>query len=403
MSLRVLALEPYYGGSHRAVLDGLIERLTPLGFSFDLLTLPARKWKWRMRGSAITMAEEARALARTWHEAHPEGEARAAGDPDGESVRPHRHRPWDLVYASTFVNLAEFVALAGDAVAGIPRIVYFHENQLLYPVRHTAEWDFQFPLTNITSALAAHRCLFNTRYNLEGFLAEIPGFLRGFPDHQPAGVAERIAARSEVLAPPFDPAPFDAAPPVRGPRPRVVWPHRWEHDKDPEAFFSAVRTLAAEGLDFEVAVAGQSFRETETLMAEAAATLGDRLVHLGEPESRAAYARLLASADIAVSTARNEFFGLAMIEACYAGCAPLVPDRLAYPELYPAEFRYGSEQELARTLRTLLVERPAPGSARSLAEPFTFERLVPRYAEVFERAARVRRVDSWLRHANGEF
>lgn len=376
--IRVLALEPYYGGSHRAVLDGLVERLASVGFTFDLLTLPPRKWKWRMRGSAITMAEEARALSAAWRRAHPEG----------ESGRPHPERAWDLVFASTFVNLAEFVALAGDAVVGIPRIVYFHENQLLYPNRHTAEWDYQFALTNITSALAADGCLFNTRYNLDGFLAEIPGFLREFPDHRPKGVAERIAAHAEVLAPPFDPAPFDAAQVTRGLRPRIVWPHRWEHDKDPEAFFAAVGVLAGEGLDFEVAVAGQAFRETEALVGEAAAALGDRLVHLGEPGSREEYAALLASADIAVSTARNEFFGLAMIEACYAGCAPVVPDRLAYPELYAADMRYGTHEQLVARLRSLVVERPAPGRARGIAERYTFDRLVPRYAEVIRGVAR---------------
>src|SRR5690606_23550675 len=118
---------------------------------------------------------------------------------------------------------AEFVALAGPAVAGVPRVVYFHENQLLYPVRHTAEWDYQFPLTNITSALTADVCLFNSRYNRDGFVDAIPDFLREFPDHRPEGTAERIAARSEVLPPPFDPAPFDAASPVRGERPRVIW------------------------------------------------------------------------------------------------------------------------------------------------------------------------------------
>lgn len=361
--LRVLAIEPYYGGSHRAVLDGLIERLAPLGFEFDLITLPARKWKWRMRGSAITMAEEARAL-------HDAG-AR-----------------WDLIYASTFVNLAEFVALAGDAVTGVPRLIYFHENQLLYPNRHTAEWDYQFALTNITSALVADRCLFNTRYNLDGFLAEIPGFLREFPDHQPKRIPERIAARSQVLAPPFDTAPFDAAPLVRGRRARIVWPHRWEHDKDPEAFFAAVEQLAAEGLDFEVAVAGQSFRETEALVAEAASVLGGRLVHLGEPENRDDYARLLAGADVAVSTAVNEFFGLAMIEACYAGCTPLVPDRLAYPELYPPECRYRTAEELVARLRGAIMHRPAPGTHRALAEPFTFDALVAKYATVFAEVAR---------------
>ncbi len=359
MTLRLLVLEPYYGGSHRAVLDAL---LPMLGMECDLLTLPARKWKWRMRGAAITMAADVR-------------------DRYDAGAR------WDLILASTFLNLAEFKGLASEAVASVPAIVYFHENQLVYPVRHTAEWDLQFPLTNITSALAADVCLFNTRWNLERFCEEIPGFLKQFPDHHPKGVAERIAAKSQVLAPPFDPAPFEGAP-TRGPRARIVWPHRWEHDKDPDAFFSAVSTLAAEGLDFEVAVAGQSFRETEAGMALAAAALGDRLVHLGEPEGRGAYAALLGSADIAVSTATNEFFGLAMIEACYAGCYPVVPDRLAYPEIYPEEFRYRGHDGLVARLRSLVLERPAPGGARALAEPFTIARLAPAYRDLFEQVAR---------------
>ena len=363
--LRILALEPYYGGSHRAVLDGLVERIDA---DWTLLTLPARKWKWRMRGAAITMADHVRELGGTF----------------------------DLVYASTFVNLAEFRGLAGPAIGSVPAIVYFHENQLVYPNRHTAEWDFQFPLTNITSALSAERCLFNTRWNLDTFLAEIPGFLKQFPDHLPRGVADRIAAKSSVLPPPFDPGPFDrtlgphgvrAA--VRGDRPRIVWPHRWEHDKDPETFFAAVSQLADEGLQFEVAVAGQVFGDRPDVFAEAEAHLGDRLVHLGEPEGRDDYARLLASADIAVSTAGNEFFGIAMIEAAYAGCYPLVPDRLAYPELYPAAMRYTSIDALVARLRALVFEPPVPGAARGPAERFTFEQLTEAYSAVFHEVAGV--------------
>lgn len=354
--LRILALEPYYGGSHRAVLDGLVEHIDA---EWTLLTLPARKWKWRMRGAAITMAEQALELA-------------------SESGRE-----FDLVFASTFLNLAEWKGLAGASLARVPSIVYFHENQLLYPNRHTAEWDLQFPLTNVTSALCADLCVFNTRYNLDGFVAEIPGFIKGFPDHHPRGIAERIASKSVVLAPPFDSAAFDGVRPVRGVRPRIVWPHRWEHDKDPEAFFSAVSTLAREGLDFEVAVAGQSFRETRDTMRDAALALGDRLVHCDEPASRSEYARLLASADVAVSTARNEFFGLAMMEACYAGCMPLVPDRLAYPELYPGEFLYGGHEELVARLRESILAPPAPGAARSMSERFTFGALADEYAAIF--------------------
>jgi len=348
---RVLALEPYYGGSHRAVLDGLVERTDA---SWTLVTLPARKWKWRMRGAAISMAQEVRALL---------------------DAAEH----FDVIFASTFLNLAEFRGLMGADLACVPAIVYFHENQLVYPNRHTAEWDFQFPLTNITSALSAERCVFNSAWNMTRFAEEIPGFIREFPDHHPRGLAEAITAKSCVLAPPFDAAPFDAASPERGSRCRIVWPHRWEHDKDPEAFFSAVMALAGEGLDFEVAVAGQTFRETEGLMRQAAEQLGSRLVHCDEPATRADYAQLLASADVAVSTATNEFFGLAMIEACYAGCAPVVPDRLAYPELYPVQMRYRSHDALVAQLRSHITHRPEPGTARGIAEQFTFDRLAGAY------------------------
>jgi glycosyltransferase involved in cell wall biosynthesis len=368
---RILVLEPYFGGSHRAVLEALLPALEPLGWDADLVTLPARKWKWRMRGAAITMADEVRRLA-----AEASGAA-GLGAP----------RRWDVVFASTFINLAEFVALAGDAVADARRVVYFHENQLLYPNRHTAEWDFQFPLTNITSALSADECWFNTRWNMDGFLREIPAFIREFPDHHPKGVAERIAATSSVLHPPFDPSAFDAAPVTRGGRCRIVWPHRWEHDKDPETFFAAVGRLADEGLDFEVAVAGQSFAETREQFERAGEALGGRLVHIGEPGSRADYAALLASCDVAVSTAMNEFFGLAMIEACYAGCLPLVPDALAYPELYPPAFRYADAEGLASRLRSLVSQRPAAGLARSLAEQFTVGALAPAYAAALGRVA----------------
>lgn len=374
---RLLVLEPYDGGSHRAVLECL---LPALGWEYDVLELPARKWKWRMRGAAITFAESAQRLHDEWRTAFPHG----------EPGRPGARARWDAVSASTFLNLAEFKGLAGSVVAGVPTVVYFHENQLVYPNRHTAEWDLQFPLTNITSALAADECWFNTAWNRDAFLEGIAPFLRQFPDHRPAGLAERISRTSSVIAPPFDPAPFDATRPVRGGRCRIVWPHRWEHDKDPGAFLTAVARLADEGHDFEVAVAGQAFAEAADELTRAAMALGDRLVHLGEPDGRESYARLLASSDVAVSTAVNEFFGLAMVEASYAGCFPLVPDRLAYPEIYPQAMRYGPEAELVARLRSFVTERPAAGQGRALAERFTIDALAPRYRAAFERLATCR-------------
>ena len=69
-----------------------------------------------------------------------------------------------------------------------------------------------------------------------------------------------------------------------------MWPHRWEHDKNPDEFFSAVARLAEEGLDFEVVVAGQSFRDVPEAILAAEQTLGSRLVHLGQPRTRGDYA-----------------------------------------------------------------------------------------------------------------
>jgi hypothetical protein len=79
----VLCLEPYYGGSHKAVLDALA--LKDIA-EWTLVTLPPRKWKWRMRGAAMSMAQEVGNLI-----------SQAGG-----AV------PCDLLLGSTFLKLAEF-------------------------------------------------------------------------------------------------------------------------------------------------------------------------------------------------------------------------------------------------------------------------------------------------------
>ncbi len=51
--MNFLFLEPFYGGSHRDFADGLIAHSR---HRIDLVTLPARFWKWRMRGAALYLA-----------------------------------------------------------------------------------------------------------------------------------------------------------------------------------------------------------------------------------------------------------------------------------------------------------------------------------------------------------
>ena len=50
---RILLLSPYHGGSHRAFAEGLAAASR---HELTILSLPARFWKWRMRGAALLLA-----------------------------------------------------------------------------------------------------------------------------------------------------------------------------------------------------------------------------------------------------------------------------------------------------------------------------------------------------------
>jgi hypothetical protein len=83
-----------------------------------------------------------------------------------------------------------------------------------------------------------------------------------------------------------------------------------------------------------------------------------------------------------VSTARHEFFGLAVLEAVRAGCRPLLPNRLAYPEMFPSHLLY-DEGEFASTLAMLLSQegRLDDDQAWCYTEPYSWRTLARRYSD----------------------
>jgi glycosyltransferase involved in cell wall biosynthesis len=134
----------------------------------------------------------------------------------------------------------------------------------------------------------------------------------------------------------------------------IIWPHRWEHDKDPETFFSIVLELyQTYSLEFSLIILGQSYGESPTIFSEIRSKLPSNYIrHFGFAQSKSEYEQLLIEGDVVVSTAQHEFFGVAMLEACRAGCVPIVPDRLAYTELYPNEqHRYRTRTQLLNKLK----------------------------------------------------
>ncbi len=118
------------------------------------------------------------------------------------------------------------------------------------------------------------------------------------------------------------------------------------------------------------------------------------MVQWGRLEDRADYAALLWAADVVVSTAIHEFFGVSVLEAVYCGCRPVLPRRLSYPELIPAEAHgdvlYG-EGELVDALTRALAAPHAWSEdwQRTWAARFDWGSLKTRYdAIVRECAAR---------------
>ena len=364
-SLRIAAIEPFFGGSHKAFLEGYRK------FSrhqVEIFSLPARKWKWRMRGAALHFAEQLR-----------------------DSIDSY-----GVIFVSDFLSLADLVALRPEA-ASKAKVVYFHENQLTYPCRDEAERDYQFAFTNITTCLAADMVLFNSAFHRRSFLDALGPFLRRMPDFRPEGVVSAIEAKSWALHFGVDLSALRSLPrkPREGP-PLILWNHRWEFDKNPEAFFEALLDLQSREVGFRVAVVGERYQCAPEIFEKAEKRLGERVVQFAWLGRRADYLRLLRQSDIVASTAIHEFFGVAVVEAIAAGCWPLLPNRLSYPELIPPERHrehlYDSDEEFRRKLLGAIerVDEVRRGDLRGIVEPFSWERLVGRYDQAMCEAAESR-------------
>ncbi len=343
--LHLWLLSAYDTGSHAAWAQGYIahsrHRITHL-------RLAGRFWKWRMQGGAIPLAAQAHHLLA--NEAPP-----------------------DAVLATDMVHLSAWLGLLRGALPGtVPVICYMHENQLTYPWRPGEKPDLTYAMINWLSQVAADEVWFNSGYHLESWFDALPRLLKHYPDYTHLEMVARVRERSAVLPVGIHASDF-ADRDERGPRntlpPLIVWNQRWEYDKRPDRFFDLLYRLQAARIPFRLAVAGENFRNVPSEFETARRRLADHVVHWGYLPSRPAYVALLSRADLVISTADHEFFGISVLEAICAGAFPLLPSRLSYPELIPAELHpaclYAGDEDLAqKAIWRLTQPRPAPPSLR---------------------------------------
>lgn len=371
-SRQILFLEPWDDGSHRAFREGLLAHSR---HRYSVMTLPGRFWKWRMRAAAAWFAD------------------RLNGQPATA----------DLLLTTGFLNVADLRGLLRPPLDRVPTVLYMHENQLTYPLSPLEEFDFHFGFTNIISCLAADCVIFNSAWHRDLFLEAIPAFLGHMPEAVPKDVPARIRDRSVVLPVGLERAPLPPGSfaqyrgghcePTAGPRwprgerPLILWNHRWEFDKRPEMFAAVLHGLLDRGLDFDVALLGDPAGQ-EAVFAPVAARLGPRCRAFAWIPERRTYEAWLAAADIVVSCAAHEYFGISVAEAIHAGAYAVLPRGQVYPSLYGPGCRgrhfYDDQAGLEALLADLLGSDGCGHvcGLAGLADGWTWSALAPRFDEL---------------------
>ncbi len=171
---------------------------------------------------------------------------------------------------------------------------------------------------------------------------------------------------------------------------RLLWVGRFEHDKGGDGLLQILMRLEQDELDYELAVIGQQFRSSPDVFRQIETDFSHRLVQFGYMDDPRAYRALLRGADVVLSTALHEFQGLAVLQAVANGCLPVVPNRLAYPEIYPAQYCYDSNRDdpglearsAAHLIRELGEQLEEGGGQAPDISTYGTPRLAPRYREV---------------------
>jgi glycosyltransferase involved in cell wall biosynthesis len=364
--LSVFLVSPYHTGSHAQWATGYAGASR---HRVHLITHEGQFWKWRLSGGSATLAGEVRRAIRE------------VGSPD-------------LLLATSMVDLAGLLGLLRHDLA-VPAALYLHENQVTYPVAGRTRAEHRLGLITWLSMLAADGIAINSLYHRDTLFEALGPFLGSFPDRRHHHLIDEVAARVEVLPVGVDLKRLEAHRRRAVDPPLILWNHRWDPDKDPDEFLGMAAELAATGVDFRLALAGERFANQAAEFGEMVRPLADRVVvdgHLGRDE----YDRLLGDSDVAVSTARQEFFGVSVVEAMHAGVFPVLPDRLVYRERVPEALhdrclyrgRAHGVDLIRRAVGDIEATRRDGAGLRGVTASFDWEVVAPRY-------------DSWLASMTG--
>jgi len=373
--MNILLFEAYYGGSHKNWADQLKHHSK---HKIEILGLPARHWKWRMEGAAITFA----------------------GMLSKPGLLPDNFEKPDLLIATSMLDFSFLKANLPSDWQDIPSVYYMHENQFTYPQSENDTdakqgRDFHYGMIQFKSMLSATLSCFNSDYHRQVFFEKLEDLLKRLPDHSPIGEMENLRARAMTLhlgiqetAASIEREKQEHKVPV------ILWNHRWEYDKNPESFFKALYKLQEHGHSFDLIVLGSKARNYPKVFDEAKEKLASRIIHWGYAESNEEYLQLLNQSDFSPVTSNQDFFGISVMEAVLAGVTPVLPERLVYPEHFPIEqfknLYYSNDKQLYECLVHLITNPLQESTKNDLinrAKEYLWQQQIKRYDLIFESIA----------------
>jgi hypothetical protein len=315
--LDILALEPFYGGARRAMLETLIKCSR---HRWTVLKLPPRRMERRL------------AAAAHWF---------------GEQLSLHWVGHVDLLFTSDALNLADLYRLV-PALSGKPSVAYFHNNHLPLTGEIPQDVDDVAAATsaviaNLSTAASANELWFNSLYHQKTFIQRATAFLDKHNQTFARSPLSDVARKTRVMIPPTDVhlAEHPGHPVARDRRTIFID----TRDADVQLLSDGMEELQFRGEEFNLIAAGPT------------AGLSKRLTPTILPDGNdAAIVQGMLSSAVAISGQREAMWDQRMMLALAAGCWPVAPASGVYTELIPKRLSErclyeGTPEGLAATIQ----------------------------------------------------
>lgn len=298
--LDILALEPFFGGVRRAMLETLVRYSR---HRWTVLKLPPRRIERRLTTAANWFSEQ---LSRHW-----------VGR-------------LDLIFTSEAMNLASLFQLMPNLV-GYPSVVYFHDNQLPDLSLRMDIGRNPVDLVNFNTCQAATEIWFNSAYHRQMFLILARAMIDRLPELSNHDPMSQIRSKIRLYLPPVDLSLVhevrdNPAAPVR--QPRTVFVET--RDANVTLLNQVIDRLRRQKVPLHLVTVGP----VDKLDPQVSRTTIPEHDDAGQVNG-------MFSASTILSVKTSAASDYQVIRAVAAGCRPLLPDAGVYPELLPTPLHNG--------------------------------------------------------------